>query len=154
MQELNQPPEFVLRFVKLHQIKLISDACCSSILTALPLPVNVESTKSVYEILILDETVFMKCPDIGFFASNPENIVLLLAVPLIINCVHAGIEIDTAAEPELNLFSVNSHPSIVHQVTVPQQTIHPLLSPLNDPFLNVELTILTDPFVANMNGSI
>jgi hypothetical protein len=63
--------------------------------------------KSEYEILICDETVFMKWPLIGFVTFNPENEVLLLADPLIVNHVHVDVVTDTAAELVPILFSMN-----------------------------------------------
>lgn len=57
--------------------------------------------------LTLEEIVFMKWPEILFVIFNPENIVLLFGVPLIIIWVQDGVVINVAAEPALNLFSVN-----------------------------------------------
>ncbi|KAA6377909.1 MAG: hypothetical protein EZS28_026565 [Streblomastix strix] len=67
--------------------------------------------------------------------------------------MHVEVVTDTAAELILNLLSMNSQLSIVYEVLVPQHLIHPL-SPLNDPFLNEELTILTQPFITTINDSI
>jgi hypothetical protein len=84
----------------------------------------------------------------------PENLFLLLADPVIDKDVHVYVVIDTAAELLTRLLSMNSHSLIEHEVLVPQQTIHPFISPLNDPFLNIELIILTDPFITTINDSI
>lgn len=110
--------------------------------------------KSEYEILICDETVLMKWPLNGLFTFNPENIVLLFIIPLIVNYEHVAVVIYIEDEPIPILFSLKEQLSIVHEVDVPLHTMHPLFYPLNDPFLNIESTTLINPFIIITNDLI
>jgi hypothetical protein len=93
--------------VKLELSNYISVYFYSLITIALPFPVKLASLKSVSNILMFVEIVFMKWPEIGLLTSNPENVDLLLVNPLIDNVEHVDAVINIADEPTPILFSMN-----------------------------------------------